>query len=276
MATLMNAIATGRVINSRMLPRLLAAGVLTILLVLLTVAIKNQPFHLLDRTVLAWVGRWDFPGLRGFFDGVSFLTDRWLGKGLALAGVAVLFLLRKIRAAVALAVIGGIMGLVAFLSDYILGELVGRSRPLAGSSELSFPSGHVFGSTILFGFWGFLGIYYRVKKRLLVPLLITLGAIILAVGAARIDQQAHWPSDVAAGYLFGFLSLLLFLPLFRLVERGRWFFPSKLGKAVSNVYADGTTLIVITMRDEDIGQEKERSIGRLGTAKSVALPMSHR
>ena len=67
---------------------------------------------------------------------------------------------------------------------------------------------------MLFGFIGFLGVYYRMKKKLLVPLLVLIAATILLVGPARIYEQAHWPSDVAAGYLLGALWLLVVIPIF--------------------------------------------------------------
>ena len=56
---------------------------------------------------------------------------------------------------------------------------------------------------MFYGFWGFLAIYYGLKPKLLIPLLIVLVALILAVGFSRIFEEAHWPSDVAAGYLLG-------------------------------------------------------------------------
>ena len=46
------------------------------------------------------------------------------------------------------------------------------------------------------------------------PLLGLFGFIILSVGPARVYEQAHWPTDVAAGYLLGALWLLVLVPLF--------------------------------------------------------------
>ena len=60
------------------------------------------------------------------------------------------------------------------------------------------------------------------SDRLLVPLLAFSVFIALATGAARIYQQAHWPSDVAAGYLFGVLWLILLIPVFLWLRRGTW------------------------------------------------------
>ena len=96
-------------------------------------------------------------------------------------------------------VVGFVVASVAVLGDYTLGAVIGRTRPLADNLATSFPSGHVFGSTVFFGFWGFLAIYYGLKRKFLVPVLALFAALILAVGPARIYDQAHWPSDVAGG-----------------------------------------------------------------------------
>ena len=200
---------------------LAAVAALSTLLALLTMAIMNNPFSSQDFTVMTWLTGWDVPGLAGFFHGVSILTDGPVAVLLGLAGIMVLWLLGMPRAALAFAVVGGTFGLGVVLAEYGMGELVARARPLEGpsvelvkASDQAFPSGHVFGATGLFGLWGFLAIYYQMRKTLLVPFLSLMVSLILAVGAARIYEQAHWPSDVAAGYLFGVLLLLFLIPLF--------------------------------------------------------------
>ena len=114
-----------------------------------------------------------------------------------------LWLLGMTRAALGFALVGAVVGGVAYGSDFTIGEIVGRSRPLDASSDSSYPSGHVFASTVLFGVVGFLAVYYGLKKQLLIPSLTILLALALAVGFSRMFLQAHWPSDVAAGYLLG-------------------------------------------------------------------------
>ena len=206
----------------RLLLWLVAVGMLTSLLVLLTIAIKDGPVPSQDRSVLDWVVGRDVPLLAGFMNGISGLTSNFPAMGMGVAGILFLWLIGLPRAALAFAVVGGIVGVVAFVGDLTLGEIVGRSRPLLEESESSFPSGHVFGSTVFFGFWGFLAVYYRLSRRILVPLLGLAFAVILAVGFARMFEQAHWPSDVAAGYLLESLWLLLLIPFFILFQKLPW------------------------------------------------------
>ncbi|MCH8205553.1 MAG: phosphatase PAP2 family protein [Chloroflexi bacterium] len=197
------------------------AGLLT-LLILLTLAVDDGRIPSQDRTVLDWVAGRDVPLLGGFMVGISGLTSNYPAFGMGLAGVAFLWLVGNNRAALAFAIVGGVVAAVAVLGDFTLGEFVGRSRPLLQNDENSFPSGHVFGSTVFFGFWGFLAVYYRLKRKLLVPVLVVLFLVILAVGFARMFEQVHWPSDVAAGYLLGGVWLLLLIPFFVYFQRMSW------------------------------------------------------
>ena len=115
----------------------------------------------------------------------------------------------------AFGVVGLTVALVAILGDHTLGELVGRARPSGDNPAPSFPSGHVFGGTVLFGFVGFLAVRSGLKRNLLLPLLAISAVILLSVGPARIYEQAHWPSDVAGGYILGALWLLVLVPVYQ-------------------------------------------------------------
>ena len=198
-----------------------AAGVLATLLAFLTANVIDNRLLIQDQTVQDWVTRWDLPGLSELFGVVSFLTSSKAGFVYGPLGIVILLLLGKTREAVVFGVVGSTIAAVAVLGDYTLGQMVDRGRPLVGASNSTpaFPSGHVFGSTVLFGFIAFLAVYFRLKKNLLVPLLAVLAALVLLVGPARVYEQAHWPSDVAAGYLLGGLWLLILIPAFHFRPR---------------------------------------------------------
>ena len=61
---------------------------------------------------------------------------------------------------------------------------------------------------------GFLAFYYRLKTKMLIPVLVFLAVGIVMVGLARIHVQAHWPSDVAAAYLLAAITLLVLIRAF--------------------------------------------------------------
>ena len=249
---------------------LAGTALLTTLVALLSLAIMNDPIPSQDVAVMDWVRGWSVPGLGGFFQVVSALTSKWGGGGLGLAGTAFLLLLGKARLAFTFAVVGGLVGIVAVMGDYTLGEIVGRTRPLADNSVPSFPSGHVFGSTVFYGFSSFLAIHYGLNRRFLVPFLAFMAFLILAVGPARIYEQSHWPSDVAAGYLLGALWLLILIPSFLYLRRRILADPSHIAGAPS---------AASLQTPEESGRRVERSIASVvvldpkeGTARKTYRP----
>lgn len=137
-------------------------------------------------------------------------TSSW---AIVLVGLA---LRRWWAAAVATALmpLGGLINL-------IIGEmLVARTRPhldelKRGSmtwEEPSFPSGHVMGAVLLFGF------LYVVARRIdtrSIRLTVrgTSLLVIVTVGPARVWDGAHWPTDVISAYALGGLLLIPLLAL---------------------------------------------------------------
>ena len=224
MASLIPTILIRLVTRPRVVLWLAAVAVLSTLLALLTTAIINNPMPSQDIAVMNWVSSRDFPGLGTFFNVLSFLTGAEAGAIYGTVGFVFLFLMGQTRALVVFTIVALTIALVAILGDYTLGEAVDRARPLAGPDETkpTYPSGHVFGTTVFFGFMGFLAISYRVNQKLLVPFLVLIAAIIILVGPARIFEQAHFPSDVAAGYLLGALWLLVIIPVFIYVRSTKW------------------------------------------------------
>ena len=65
---------------------LAAAATLAALLGVLTIAVKNNPTNSADSTLLERIAGWDLPGLTGFMQVISFLTDNYPGMALGLAG----------------------------------------------------------------------------------------------------------------------------------------------------------------------------------------------
>jgi membrane-associated phospholipid phosphatase len=106
------------------------------------------------------------------------------------------------------------------INETISRGIVGRHRPhleilrhtSENPNEGSFPSGHVVGAVLLYGF-----VWYVVGRRVrFAPLrwLLRLAclAVILLTGFDRVWDGAHWPTDVLAGYALG-LALLAALAL---------------------------------------------------------------
>jgi undecaprenyl-diphosphatase len=95
------------------------------------------------------------------------------------------------------------------------GEVV---RVATGSDLSSYPSGHVLGAVLLYGF------LFVVAERLS-PAPLRRGVrvlccwVLLTVGIGRLWYGAHWPTDVLGGYALGASLLLPLVWGYRAVER---------------------------------------------------------
>ena len=82
-------------------------------------------------------------------------------------------------------------------------ELFGR--PVVFPASPSFPSGHAVTSIVVFGTLAYLIIRLEPTVRMRRWTLALTGGIILLIGLSRIYLGVHYPSDVLAGYLAGFV-----------------------------------------------------------------------
>jgi len=194
---------------------LLVAVALVTLATLLTVAVIADPQSNQDLTVMNWIKGWDLPGMSGFFSLISALTSLNAGLIYGVAGLGGLFITRQRKTALAFVFVCAVAAVASFIGDFTLGELVERTRPISGTTASSYPSGHVFGGTVLFGFLALLPFHHRFRRRFSVPTFLLPGLLVVAVGPYRIHEGDHWPSDVAAAYLLAAVLLMLLVPLYR-------------------------------------------------------------
>jgi membrane-associated phospholipid phosphatase len=104
---------------------------------------------------------------------------------------------------------------------YAINPLIDRPRPSPELVEVaiqiptgSFPSGHVVNLTAIFGFLIFLTLLLVFDPWVRRGLMALLALPIVVVGFARIEDGAHWPSDVLGGYMLGWLWLALTIYLY--------------------------------------------------------------
>jgi len=195
-----------------------AAIVLLSLFVMLSVYVRSVDRAGWEVDVVRWLQDSGVPGLRPVSIGLAVA-----GAGLPwmiLVGVIgfMLLLLNGLRVA-------GLLVVTALLQDVgaVIKLLVGRARPSDGSVEVwrqisssSFPSGHVLGATLVFGFLILAlertNLPVGVKRMLQAACL----SWIVLMGLGRMMLGAHWPTDVLGAYLIG---ALLLLPVAALLRR---------------------------------------------------------
>ncbi len=109
-----------------------------------------------------------------------------------------------------------LLTLCVFIADginVILKLLINRSRPQAMDiypkfQQASFPSGHVVHYVVFFGFiLTVMLVNPRIPKALSWAVSALCVFLIVGVSVARIYLGTHWPSDILAAYILGFLML---------------------------------------------------------------------
>ncbi|MGV3641366.1 MAG: phosphatase PAP2 family protein [Adhaeribacter sp.] len=158
------------------------------------------------------------------------MRSPWLSKAFyvftqlgSIYGVAAMFLLTSLY----LCLKGAWQYLTAFLvavlgsalSMDLLKEFFHRERPLhiayyPTESSFSFPSGHATSAMALMGILCYFCLIHIENKRIRI-LLFCLGiTYILLIGLSRIYLGVHFLTDVAAGFILGFLWVLLAIGVF--------------------------------------------------------------
>ncbi|MCJ8013623.1 bifunctional DedA family/phosphatase PAP2 family protein [Paenibacillus sp. KQZ6P-2] len=88
----------------------------------------------------------------------------------------------------------------------------------------TFPSEDTLTAITVWGFSAFLLLRHYSKRRLQIPVILTVILICLLVGISRIYFNVQFPSDVAAGYVFGgvWISLnIILLEVLRVLQRSK-------------------------------------------------------
>tara|TARA_Y100000815_G_scaffold275529_2_gene314336 strand:- start:90 stop:773 length:684 start_codon:yes stop_codon:yes gene_type:complete len=112
--------------------------------------------------------------------------------------------------------------ILALSSNLILKQLINRSRPdvehLVTVETFSYPSGHAMIAMAFYGLLIYLISQFQIKK-IWKSLLITLSVIlILSIGISRIYLGVHFPSDIAGGYIAGFIWVVFCVMIFYLIK----------------------------------------------------------
>lgn len=94
-----------------------------------------------------------------------------------------------------------------------------RRRPLESLVEVdgrSFPSGHAAGAVVFYYYLAYLLVLRYPQYRWQIYSIAT--AWVLLIGIASMFCRVHWPSDIVAGYGFGFVWLTLTLFILHLTD----------------------------------------------------------
>jgi membrane-associated phospholipid phosphatase len=124
-----------------------------------------------------------------------------------------------------------IVGAVAIILSVVLGnevnkllkDLIARPRPdlehLASVNSNSFPSGHAMVGFIVYFFLAYLIIETLKTKSRKVIVGVLAGLLLLLIGASRIILNVHYPSDVIAGFAFGYIWVSIWIMIYNELKK---------------------------------------------------------
>lgn len=162
-----------------------------------------------DETILRWMDQHGTPALDKWSLQITAIGNGASVIALGLVLCAFLWVLRY-RLAVLLLVMG-VFG--ADLGNRVLKSTFDRPRPElfridtphAQPTSASFPSGHATAAMALFLIVAYLLSQLGGRGWFRVVSIGFAAALILAIGVSRVYLGVHYPSDVIAGFLFGFV-----------------------------------------------------------------------
>lgn len=111
---------------------------------------------------------------------------------------------------------------LATFSNMALKRFIDRARPgiehLVSVKTLSYPSGHAMSAMAFFGFLMYLISKLDIHRVLKYFLIFIFGLLILSIGISRIYLGVHFPSDIAGGFIAGFIWVVFCVLVFDLIE----------------------------------------------------------
>ena len=214
--------------RSRLLLSALAA-LAVLLVVVLGVLVSNHLTNGIDQALIRVIRA---PVLVAPLSPLRQITE--LGSTTAMMGLAIVLLLSETLARrpwtgiTAAATIG-----FASLANELVKVLVERARPdllkpIVAEHGYSFPSGHSGLSMVGYGIAAVLVAHSLVPRAIKLVTALAAGCLVVLVGISRVYLGAHYPTDVAAGWLAGGAIVLLFV----------WLSPVSREQAVAPAGAD--------------------------------------
>jgi undecaprenyl-diphosphatase len=192
--------------------RLLAAGAALSLLGFwalfgLTLGVRAGRTVPFDHGVLLWMNRRATPALDVVAREVTALGEGLVVATIGLVAGSLLWLMgRRAYAALLAAGVGG-----AWIIYPVLKRVFDRPRPrlfewrTEDAVSSSYPSGHATMAMVLLVLLAYIVHRLSGRRRTSVAATLLAGAAVALIGASRVYLGVHYPSDVIAGYLFGFI-----------------------------------------------------------------------
>lgn len=167
---------------------------------------KGTLYHL-DLTINAYMIKAATPGLTAFLGAITDFGSIYVVVVVAVVVGVILFIRKNWWRLLALFLAVGIGQ--AVLS--VIKAVFQKPRPETDLFvfSYSFPSGHVFSATVIYGFCIYVILHFSNNTAVKWPVSALLVLLILTIGFSRMYLGVHWFSDILAGHTTGLAWLLL-------------------------------------------------------------------
>jgi membrane-associated phospholipid phosphatase len=175
-----------------------------------------------DHAVTDFVQSFKSDGLTAFFRAVTHLGDRYAYISLTII-LATYFRIKHRSWKFILQTVTVLI--LSTFSNVVLKKFINRARPslehLVSVDTLSYPSGHSMSAMAFYGFLIYLSLRYTKLFIVRIGFSVLLAVLILFIGISRIYLGVHYPSDVAAGFIGGFIWVVLCALIFNIIDLWR-------------------------------------------------------
>lgn len=194
--------------------RLIFIGLLIVVFLALGFMVKSSSEGILfDMLIMNAIHSSDTPNVFEFMKLISLL-----GSGTFLIGIMsfiIIYNFIKKNYYIAQLLLASTLG--SFILNFLLKILINRTRPLefflVEQSGLSFPSGHsMVAASMYLTIAYILSEKYKDKKLIIYIISWT---IILLMGISRLFLGVHWPTDIIAGFIMGYLIYRLIIKIIK-------------------------------------------------------------
>lgn len=185
----------------------------------LTETLTTETLANYDRQITDYVLSYRNPSLTNYFIFVTNVGDLY-GYIVVVALCALISRVFFKRWKVVLQII--LVLVLASGSNMILKRFIDRARPgiehLVSAETLSYPSGHAMSAMAFYGFVIFLFYRFKMNRILKYSVILLLMFLILSIGISRIYLGVHFPSDIAGGFIAGFIWVVFCVIVFDILE----------------------------------------------------------
>lgn len=185
----------------------------------LTEELHSEELETYDTRITEYVTSFRRPWLTNAFEFITHVGDLTGYVVMAIISTGLIYwYFRSLRFSIQT----GIVLVLASLSNVALKQVINRARPdaehLVSVSTLSYPSGHAMSAIAFYGFLVYVCYNIKINNYIKSILIFLLVFMILAIGVSRIYLGVHYPSDVAGGFIAGFIWVIFCIVLFHVID----------------------------------------------------------